>query len=321
VRALRRRGIGALLPQAPAPPEGGRGLPGELLELPASLGPFYAAQLRALSNLGSSAPPPEAQARLLGSALRGGGIFPGGLPGVRALLRRRVEATHGEFRSVRGRFRLVAAAGQPGIAIEETGEVWVGRNLILNAPRAALATCIEQDPIPELLAGPRPSHRRLALHFSLPREQLPAGMAARVILMRDPARPAEGTNVVSLQVFARAEAREALDLVAAAVVPVDGADPATHEAEIEAAVRGLLPFAEGALVRERTPTATWDGDALLADPENGSAWPRELELRLSSRPPAFALERACVAALGFEGDLLLGWRAGEAIAAEPGLAG
>jgi len=39
-------------------------------------------------------------------------------------------------------------------------------------------------------------------------------------------------------------------------------------------------------------------------------------VRLSSRPPIFALERAWLGDLGFEGDLLLGWRAGDAIADE-----
>jgi hypothetical protein len=142
-----------------------------------------------------------------------------------------------------------------------------------------------------------------------------------VVVVRDPEAPAEGTNVVTLQVFARASERATVDLVAAAVVPAEGADAAASEAEIEAAVRGLVPFSEDHLVRERTPALAWDCDALLLDPENGSAWPREAELRLSSRPPAFCLERAGVAALGFEGDLLLGWRAGEAIAADQGLTG
>ncbi len=68
VRGLRRRGIAALRPQAAALPESLRGAPDELADLPRSLAPYYEAQLRALSNLGASAPPPEARARLLGAA-------------------------------------------------------------------------------------------------------------------------------------------------------------------------------------------------------------------------------------------------------------
>ena len=43
---------------------------------------------------------------------------------------------------------------------------------------------------------------------------------------------------------------------------------------------------------------------------------RRNTLRASQRPPVYALDRRRVATLGTEGDLLLGWRAGELIAAE-----
>ena len=45
-------------------------------------------------------------------------------------------------------------------------------------------------------------------------------------------------------------------------------------------------------------------------------WPPTAELRVGSRAPVHALERAWLAPLGFEGDLLLGWRAGDAIAGD-----
>ena len=48
----------------------------------------------------------------------------------------------------------------------------------------------------------------------------------------------------------------------------------------------------------------------------GQGWPGDTDLRLSSRPPIYHLDRSAVAGLGLEGDLLLGWRAGDAIAEE-----
>ena len=56
--------------------------------------------------------------------------------------------------------------------------------------------------------------------------------------------------------------------------------------------------------------------APLFDPPRGGAWPGESEPRISSRPPLYALERRGVGGLGSEGDLLRGWRAGGAIAAD-----
>jgi len=39
-------------------------------------------------------------------------------------------------------------------------------------------------------------------------------------------------------------------------------------------------------------------------------------VRVSSRPLVYALERSWLGGLGFEGDLLLGWRGGDAIAGD-----
>jgi hypothetical protein len=77
-----------------------------------------------------------------------------------------------------------------------------------------------------------------------------------------------------------------------------------------------MPFSRGGFVRQRAPEPVWDSDALLADPAPGSGWPGDCDLRRSSRPPVYSLDRASVAALGFEGEVLLGWRAGDAIATD-----
>jgi hypothetical protein len=78
-----------------------------------------------------------------------------------------------------------------------------------------------------------------------------------------------------------------------------------------------MPFAGNQLVREPIVLPRWDDD-VPADPASGEGWPGELEIRLSSRPPIFCLPREGVAALGFEGDVLLGWRAGDVIRGELG---
>ena len=41
-------------------------------------------------------------------------------------------------------------------------------------------------------------------------------------------------------------------------------------------------------------------------------------MRVSGRPLIYSVERSGVAGLGVEGELLLGWRAGDAVAAELG---
>ena len=135
-------------------------------------------------------------------------------------------------------------------------------------------------------------------------------MADRVIWRDDSAE-----ETVALRVF-RGRGRAGFDLLASVVVPIDD-PPAERRAEsrIESALRDLLPFSEGALERRPLPQLRWDTDALHADPA-GPTWPAEPELRVSARPAVYGLDRASVAGLGSEGEVWLGWRAGDSIAAE-----
>jgi hypothetical protein len=126
----------------------------------------------------------------------------------------------------------------------------------------------------------------------------------------------EGTNVISLRVFPSARHDDTVDLVASSVVAADESNVAAREAEIEAGVAELMPFAAGALVRQPEPSPRWDSDDFLCDPAASAGWPATSNIRISSRPPTFALDRAAVAGLGFEGDVLLGWRTGDCVAAE-----
>jgi hypothetical protein len=44
------------------------------------------------------------------------------------------------------------------------------------------------------------------------------------------------------------------------------------------------------------PAPQWDNDdGWLEDPKPGGGWPGEIDLRLSSRPPIYHLDRAAIA--------------------------
>ncbi len=312
LRALAR---GASTPRAA---RHGRGLPLEVASPSPALVPFLDAQVRALSGLAEAAPPPEARARLLGSALEGGAGFASAAEGqLRGLLRRRIQALFGEFRAISGRFELVEMGNAPGITVEGSQDVWLGRVMLLNAPRASLAAALAEGPggAPAFLGGPAPTRRRVSVLLRGRRSTLPEGMARRVIHVPDLARPLDGANVLTLSVHPAQAGGDAVDLVAAATVPAG--DVGLAEDALEGAVRGLMPFSEGSLRRERSPAVRWDEDC-PGDPGLGEGWPGDVEIRVSSRPPIYLLPREGVASLGFEGDLLLGWRAGDAIRADVG---
>ncbi len=76
----------------------------------------------------------------------------------------------------------------------------------------------------------------------------------------------------------------------------------------------LLP---GAISRIPNPARPlWDDEAAAPAPERGDGWPGEVEIHTPGRRPIFCLPREGLAGLGLEGELLLGWRAGDAIRAE-----
>jgi hypothetical protein len=320
VRSARRMGLGALRagparrasapPAAQSAPAPRRGLPEELSALPPRLAAALEAQVRSLARRGAAPPSPEARARLLGAPLEGGASIRG-VPWLREILRQRVQSLYGEFRTLAGPFSLVAAAGQPGVAPSGSEEVWAGRVLVVNAPLAALARAVDQEQIPGLLRAPPERRRRLALHFRVPRRAVPEAMAPRVLCIVDPEAPLEGANLVAVRVFQGGSDAEAADLVVSATLPAEGADARALEREIAAVAAGILPFAEAA--RVRGPEPRWDSDDPLPDPAPGVGWPAEIEVRAAARPPVYCLDRSAVASLGVEGELLLGWRTGEAI--------
>jgi hypothetical protein len=105
-----------------------------------------------------------------------------------------------------------------------------------------------------------------------------------------------------------------VELVAGAVFPVD-AERTVAEDTVAAALARLLPAAGNRVRRAPAPDLpVWDDASLRFDAAPG-AWPAPLELR-AGRRPVYRLERAHVAALGAEGEILLGLRAADAILAD-----
>ena len=140
-------------------------------------------------------------------------------------------------------------------------------------------------------------------------------MAARVIRIGDLSEKISGTNLIRLRVFENPDGGDPVDLVASAVVPIDATVDAVRD-EIEAGVASLFPLGREGWVRVACRAPLWDQDEILADPRGEGGWPAGAPLRPVSRTPAYVLDRGTLGALGFEGDLLLGWRAGDAIASD-----
>jgi hypothetical protein len=313
--SLVRRGVRRPAGPRPAAANTGRhlrGLPASLSRPEPGLAELLEVQVRALSNLASTLPSPEARARLLGAPLEGGVRFAPGRA-IRALVRRRLEQVHGELRAVPGPFELVEIDGHPGLVMRRARDAWLGRALVLNAPAGRLAAVLADagGEVPEFLQQPPPPRRRAAVLLRAAPELLPDAMADRVVLV------GEGDlDPIRLTVHAGERGARHVDLTASVAVD-DGADLGAAHDRLEAAVRGLLPFSEQRLARvAEAPRPVWDDELALGDPAGtGGGWPTEVEIRTPLKPPVFLLPREELAGLGPEGDLLLGWQAGDTIAA------
>ncbi len=96
----------------------------------------------------------------------------------------------------------------------------------------------------------------------------------------------------------------------------ENGDPEAGGDAIEEQVRAVFPFTTKKITRRKVDTPRWDSDDILEDPAPGCGWPGEVDLRVSTRPPVYRLDRGAVAGLGLEGDVLLGWRGGDAVAGD-----
>jgi hypothetical protein len=302
-----------------------RGLPAEAANADPELSHLLNAQVRALSNLATISPSPEAQARLLGSVLQGGAGFHGGPPWLHEILRRRVESVFGEFRTLSRKFRLVSVMNQPGIAVQGNSEIWVGRMLIIAAPPTALASMLEPKDTPEFLKKQRTTRRRLCVHLRVKRRILPEGMSKRVVLLSEPGPNGEPGSLATISVFMRDDDPKWVDLVVRSIAS-EGLEPAEQERRLVERTLELMPFHAtqhadhhpDQVERIAVKQPRWDDDNWLEDPAHGACWPGELDLRVSTKPPIYMLDRSWVGGLGVEGDLLLGLRAGEILHKELG---
>jgi hypothetical protein len=296
-----------------------RGLPDSLAHPSPELAPFFEAQVHALSGLGEGTPSPEARSRLLGVGLSGGTVFKEAGASLRGLLRRRVKALHGEFRTVGCPFEFIELGDHPGIARIGPDDFWLGRALLVNAPGSQLASALQtwDREAPAFLKGPIPRHRRLSLHLRAQRDAIPEALSRRAILVGDLSAPIAGANAMTLAVHPSERGDLFSEVVASAVVEDDPANLAENAASIEEGLRRLMPFSQGRISRLSNPARpVWDDDAALPAPGAGDGWPGEVEIRTPGRQPVFHLRREALAGLGLEGDLLLGWRAGDAIREE-----
>lgn len=311
---LLRSGVvrGGARPAAAGPPgRHMRGLPAVLRQAEPGFAALLEAQVRALSHLGSGEPSPEATARLLGSALAGGAVFPAGR-GLRALARRRVEELHGEFRTVATPFELAEIDGHPALVLQRSRDAWLGRALVLNLHEGCLTQALQEDglEVPGFLRAEPPQRRRAALQLTAIREALPEALAPRAILGGD----ADGTPT-TLAVLPSERGSRYVELVVTRALSADGRLSEAHD-RMEAEVRALLPFSEKKLARVAVADRPrWDDELALSDLAPGGGWPSETDLRAGARTQVYRLCRHGVAGLGSEGDLLLGWQAGDALTA------
>jgi len=287
-----------------------RGLPAEAANAAPEITRLMNAQVRALSNLATTTPGPEAQARLLGSVLRGGAGFAAGTPWLHEILRRRVESVFGEFRTLSRKFRLVSVMNQPAIAVQGNSEIWTGRMLIIASPPTALANMLAAKDTPDFLKLARTTRRRLCVHLRVRRRVLPEGMSKRVILLDEIGPGGAPGAVATLSVFRRDDDPKWADLVIRSIAS-EGVDHAEQEQRLLERALALMPFHNDQIERIPVKQPIWDDDHWLEDAPHGACWPGEIDLRVSTKLPIFMLDRSWVAGLGLEGDLLLGLRAGE----------
>ena len=311
-----RRGGLRGLTRATREPEPMPELPELLRQPPPLLAPLLAAWTRACVGPANEALPPEAVARLLAAPLAGGACFARPDSGLRALLQRRLESLHGEFRTLGGPFRLVEHGDDTGVARIGPDDLWLGRALILNAPAARLALALRsqrQEP-PRWLEGPAERWREVRIHVRALRDAVPEPLARRAVIASAATGCGSADNPINVLSEPCARGPQYVELVAGAVFPADH-DRAAAEDAVAGGLALLLRSAGNRVRRANAlPAPLWDDDQGRYHPAQGS-WPLGLELR-PTRRTVYRLAREHVAVLGVEGEIVLGVRAGDAILAD-----
>lgn len=307
VQTGRRRAFGWARGRA-TDPKSQRGVPEALERAAPPVQQLCAALLGALGNHGAAEASSEARARLLGSALETAVRVVGEEDGLRGMLQRRAEGLHVDRRLIEGPLRLVSVAGQPGLDSPVSEEVWTGRALVLNASRSALQDAFEGE-LPHFLQADPGRDRRQLAHFRAPQERLPEGMGDRLVVLHPASLASGDSKWVRVRVFPGTRGMSEI------VASTDAAADVDRSELLDNSVRALLPFCHDWLEAQPLPRTSWDSDLWLPETKSNAGWPRVGALRVSNRPSVYSLERGSLAALGSEGDLLLGWRGGDAIAA------
>ncbi len=275
------------------------------------LAEWYAALSAGLTGDGE-----PAAARAVGAVLQGLSFFASAAESLTGLLRQRFQALHGEIRLVSRRFSLVNVDGAAAIRPGHGAELWVARAMIVNAPVAPLRRLFREagDSDPDFLPELRVRGRRVEVCFDTERDQIPEGMARRLI---DATRGPEEARVSIGWNPSRSGARAEV-FAHTRVETEDAAEILRVKEQLAARVRALLPFAGERLEAREAPDApSWDDDSIV-ESTPGDAWPHEIGVRLVARPPVYWIPRGAVSALGTEGECLLGWRTGDAILADLG---
>jgi hypothetical protein len=314
---LRKSGLRGLALGAPG---GGRrhvrGFPERAAHATGALAHWLLVLEDALSGRAGGAGSPEARARLLGAALLPGAVGPGPAGGLRSLLARRLETLHVEMRTVGCPFELVELHGQPGILRHGPGDAWLGRVLMVNAPLGRLTAAQRSWGVemPRALEAEPATVRRLRVPFRALREVLPEALSSRAVVVPDKPAPGGVARAFRLSVQPSRRGRPFAELVAAVRAPDEPGLEEPLAAWVEEGLRGLLPFSERGLVATPRPDRPlWDDDEAEAGADAPCGWPGTVDARPAK--DLWVLRREPLAGLGAEGDLLLGLRAGDAVAA------
>jgi hypothetical protein len=266
---------------------------------------------------------PLAVQRSLGQLLAGPQRYPGGLPGLRELLRHRFQELGGTLLPL----DALPGSGVQSLSVEGGRPVGLDVRGSEATHRAAflLSALDDVELLPLLpeslrtakasaLRPPSPTHAVLAVHWVLPTSALPQGLGELVL-----ADDARGIGACLVQV-GPARRLEALGeepgvrlVTAAAVVPPD-VEPGLvsgHTARLEEALERLLPFARGQLLARSVPQldAPRRAPGFLLHP----LWPRPAKAPwegigllppTTPWPPLLRAGREVCPGLGLEGELL-----------------
>lgn len=286
---------------------------------------------------------PLSQVRLLGGALRGTNLLPGGLGTLRELVRRRIAESRGELRGGPGEPAVASALVVEGKHVEavrlaESPDAHVARAFVVATDASRFVALLP----PELRVGKatlplravRATRQLCTVNLVVKQAALPPALGQNVLALRDAAGGDGLDNAVFLQVLpARRDAKKgekgapepaADERVVCASAFVDaetgrtGLEAATTA--IREAVADAIPFFERHLVSESAPLAAADHAAELSAAHPLYEAPDDDALGVCGIPVrspfknVFFAGREVVPGLGLEGEFYAGIQAAAHVA-------